>query len=149
MSEPHERRQTHNLADVEVRVNAAVLEALASHKNLSPTEHRIIWCVLFSMDPHTGVAWLTREDIANRVNAGTAFVSRATTKLKGLGLLWRVDNDRVQVNPHFGFRGESREEWEQAVRDLPGDAPAIRFPAAVPAECTSGTRKKPHLRLVR
>lgn len=149
MSEPHERRQVHDLADVEVRVNAAVLAALAGYKDLSPTEHRIILYALTNMDPHTGIAPLTRDDIARQVRAGTAFVSRATTKLKRLGLLWRLNPERIQVNPHFAFRGDSREEWEQAVRDLPGDAPAIRIPTAPSTEGTSRTQQKPHLRLVK
>lgn len=147
MSEPHEQHQSHVLDDVEVRLNAAVLGALAGHKDLSPTEHRIIMCAVHHLLPHSSVAHLTREEIANQVQAGVAFVSRATTKLKKLGLLWRLDANRIQVNPHFAYRGDSREEWEQAIRDLP-DAPPIRIPTTAAGKHAPHERKKPHLRLV-
>lgn len=154
MSEPHEQ-QVHDFSEVEVRLNAAVLELLSSHTNLSSAESRIIMYVLACMDPYTGIASLTRNNVADHVRVSPSFVSRATTKLKELGLLWRIDNDHLQVNPHFGFRGETREAWGQAVEALPGDAPAIRISTpkkpASSNKSPSCTRKsvKPHLRLVK
>lgn len=152
MSQPreHEQRSSHELADVEVRTNAAVLAALAGFTDLTPIEHRVILCSLAHMDPRTGLAPLKREEIAHHVCASAASVSRATTKLKDLGLLWRMDRDHLQVNPHFGFRGDSRAEWEQAVRDLSGEAPAIRIPTGrrTPTR-PARAKQKPHLRLVK
>ena len=149
MSEPTERREVQDLRDVEVRINAAVLEALVTHKDLSGTELRMLLFALSMMNPTTGVAHITREDMAREARAGTAYASRATTKLKALGLLWRLDNGRVQVNPNFAFRGETRVDWMNAIQDLPGDAPAIRIPTSPPAEHSTSSRKKSRLRLVK
>jgi len=145
MSEPHQQHES-VIDDVEIHVNSEALGALAVF-DLTQTELKILLRLVALMEPG-GTVMATRDDIATYFGIGPTFVSKVTTKLKSLGLAWRTDINRIQINPNFAFKG-TREAWMEAVEALPEDAPQILIPAyevRPPREVRS--RGKRHLRAV-
>lgn len=154
MSAPHEHHREYDLGEVEIRLNGLVLELLSGYPDLNVSHLRMLFYALSQMDPRTGLVPLERLDVADHIRVGEGTVSRATRKLTDLGLLWRVDNEHLKINPHLAFRGETREAWASAIHafdTVSTDEPALQIPQPEkPSKRPSRAGKtKRNLRLVK
>lgn len=134
--------------DVEVRFNGAALGRLALSRALSPTEMAIALWLATNMG-RDGRVRCSRDDLARTFTVTPHYVSKATSKLRNLGLAWREEDDEMRVSPEFAFRGESRTDWQQALNDLEEDVPALAIPdyqVAPPRSGNSGSER--HLKAI-
>ncbi|QKW32486.1 helix-turn-helix domain-containing protein (plasmid) [Nocardiopsis flavescens] len=113
---------------------------------LSATEYDV-WNTLLGHMVHGGQVPLSRADVAQRLNIKPEVVSRATGRLKELGLIWRINLGLWQINPRIAFKGTA-EEWVHAIDTIPDDVPAVPFPDHTVRPPRRSTTGKPRLRSV-
>ncbi|PWV44617.1 helix-turn-helix domain-containing protein [Nocardiopsis sp. L17-MgMaSL7] len=93
---------------------------------LSATEYDV-WNTLLGHMAHGGRVPLSRADLAQRLNIKPEVVSRATGRLRELGLIWRLNRSLWQINPQIAFKGTAA-EWTEAINTTPDDVPEIPLP---------------------
>lgn len=134
--------------EVEVRFNGAALSRLALSGALSSTEMRIVLWLATNMD-QSGHVRCTRAALARTFGVTPHYISKTTTKLRNLGLAWREPGRKIRVSPEFAFRGESRDDWQQALNVLDEGAPPLAIPdyQVAPPRAGSGSSER-HLKAI-
>ncbi|MEU5859119.1 helix-turn-helix domain-containing protein [Nocardiopsis dassonvillei] len=114
---------------------------------LSATEYDV-WNTLLGHMVHGGRVPLSRADLAQRLNIKPEVVSRATGRLKDLGLIWRINRGLWQINPQIAFKG-SATEWVEAINTIPEDVPEVPSPEYEVRPPRRTIAHKRHLKSVR
>lgn len=87
-----------------------------------------VWHTVLGEMTNGGYVALTLEDIAERLATNKSNISPALSRLAEFGLLWRISNGLYRINPRIAFKG-SREEWVQALNEVPADVPEVVLPS--------------------
>lgn len=109
---------------------AQVLYRILALARLTPTQSDVWNSMLFSITDGTRVN-VSQKEIADFLKVDTAYISRATRRLKELGLIWRPPGSGFtwHVNVRLAYKGPT-DEWISRINQADDDqVPQVDVPA--------------------